>query len=289
MLPSGGSITNGPPPLARGSRWDRPSRPRESRTTPARAGITGGTSRSAPRAADHPRSRGDHHPARAAAMIVVGPPPLARGSLRGAGRQLPSDRTTPARAGITRRPSRAGPRRPDHPRSRGDHRFPTRTRAPANGPPPLARGSPGPGPPPGEGLRTTPARAGITGQGLGPLAAPPDHPRSRGDRLRGVYLGLRIERTTPARAGITPGCSRGLFWLPDHPRSRGDHNRHGMRPWARAGPPPLARGSPFLTCGNVELLPSLGAVRFCARGHDVRGVCWGGRIDVCDGTGGCGG
>ena len=57
-------------------------------------------------------------------------------------------------------------------------------------------------------------------------------------------------RTTPARAGTTPGWTGSAASAPDHPRSRGDHRSATVEPCCGSGPPPLARGPPFLTCGN---------------------------------------
>ena len=135
------SAPTGPPPLARGSRVEDRGALAQNRTTPARAGITSGCRWRWPPTADHPRSRGDHCPARPGEARDDGPPPLARGSPRARGRWPSGVRTTPARAGITWPTSRRPCSRADHPRSRGDHGEGVVGVDVEGGPPPLARGS----------------------------------------------------------------------------------------------------------------------------------------------------
>ncbi len=73
------------------------------------------------------------------------------------------------------------------------------------------------------------------------MVGPP--PLARGTRAlcpRGTVRG----RTTPARAGNTVVRVSMRMDQPDHPRSRGEHFRTAPQAETRAGPPPLARGTP---------------------------------------------
>ncbi len=192
----------------------------------------------------------------------AGPPPLARGPPLGTAMAFQYLRTTPARAGTTRR-RRPGRRRgADHPRSRGDHAPVWAWPVTDIGPPPLARG-------PHEGAegqdggdRTTPARAGTTARTWTATPIRPDHPRSRGDHERGYGLllegvgppplargpprhqapGVPGPRTTPARAGTTRTPAPAVRTSADHPRSRGDHASRPRVSRVERGPPPLAWG-----------------------------------------------
>ncbi len=257
-------VGSGPPPLARGTHnpghWLR----RDWRTTPARAGNTPSCSVRWCASSDHPRSRGEHAGRGRERGAHRGPPPLARGTRRRGQPPCGRARTTPARAGNTRRGRPGGWCRADHPRSRGEHASSERARSSSAGPPPLARGTHPPFDGVDRGRRTTPARAGNTRAPSPADRSPSDHPRSRGEHAanslaarsragppplaRGTRRLLHVResgaRTTPARAGNTttgdPDSSRSA----DHPRSRGEHPRPGDPDGPHIGPPPLARGTP---------------------------------------------
>ncbi len=232
------------------------------RNTPARAGTTATGPAGSARAAEHPRSRRDHHLLPEGYGHSGGTPPLAQGPQRVQrvpGRAL---RNTPARAGTT--PTRGSPHRPDteHPRSRRDHAFRWGDWDAVPGTPPLAQG-------PlvlqgrlGDDLRNTPARAGTTIFSLSALASVAEHPRSRRDHEDGGHVGgaetgtpplaqgplqrkrgcSPAARNTPARAGTTASPKPPTADSAEHPRSRRDHCSSVSVGVAEAGTPPLAQG-----------------------------------------------
>ncbi len=161
-LRGGRNARPGPPPLARGTPEAGEHGDLPGRTTPARAGNTHTAPYRAPTTPDHPRSRGEHQESAPTSSEVVGPPPLARGTPHPAQARDRHVRTTPARAGNTRRDPEAPQQTADHPRSRGEHRLSQFVRGGSTGPPPLARGTPSRTCRRAAGRRTTPARAGNT-------------------------------------------------------------------------------------------------------------------------------
>ena len=172
----------GSPPLARGA-LVRPGRAEcRARLTPARAGSTAGARPAAVGAGAHPRSRGEHDCGHVAHRKGEGSPPLARGALARARRQVVLVRLTPARAGSTAVNSSAYTSAWAHPRSRGEHWSVLWQVVIGVGSPPVARGA-----------RALPFAA-FSLYGSPPLA--------RGApgiaRRRAVPRGL-----TPARAGST--------------------------------------------------------------------------------------
>ena len=178
------SYPGGSSPLARGTRRRRRPQPNRYRFIPARAGNTCRPSGSEHPAAVHPRSRGEHPSGRDSAVVPAGSSPLARGTHAVEQVQGHARRFIPARAGNTRGLWRPLPRRPVHPRSRGEHEPGGRDFPPANGSSPLARGTPKE--PPIEFItrRFIPARAGNTDV-TGLLRVPGSvHPRSRGEHER---------------------------------------------------------------------------------------------------------
>ena len=173
-----------------------------------------------------------------------GSSPLARGLLTGMIRAQRSLRIIPARAGFTTWPFRAGPRRPDHPRSRGVYFSHCKRKRFTLGSSPLARGLRQPKIGGQTESRIIPARAGFT-PARGTSQRPgPDHPRSRG-----VYSATRWASRT--RRGSSPlarglprtqcGCSGRR---PDHPRSRGVYASPLPMLTVGSGSSPLARGLP---------------------------------------------
>ncbi len=223
LEPSPALASRGPPPHARGAHSSDRGSQRRRGTTPARAGSTPWAPGPRGAGGDHPRTRGEHIPAKVLKMAAKGPPPHARGA---PDRNQPRDDlpgTTPARAGSTSRSCRRASASRDHPRTRGEHRAMVMDPAVRVGPPPHARGAPRHGHGPGRAGGTTPARAGSTGQPH-PVAMPRwDHPRTRGEhisvivRRRGVggppphargaprqgAHRFQHRGTTPARAGST--------------------------------------------------------------------------------------
>ena len=233
----------GSPPLARGTQEAGRVPRLHARLTPARAGNTSGVITSPVMISAHPRSRGEHIPARVQALPRYGSPPLARGTHSTYGLFQVARRLTPARAGNTTTVEKIIKYRTAHPRSRGEHfAGPVPRRFPC-GSPPLARGTPGRWYDQLGRLRLTPARAGNTKPTQPPPPPSPAHPRSRGEHrlryswslyfvgspplARGTHFRVACldarHRLTPARAGNThqlaPTRRRGSA----HPRSRGEH------------------------------------------------------------------
>jgi len=131
----------------------------------------------------------------------------------------------------------------DHPRARGEYECFAEQVGAGLGSPPSARGIPT-HPGGSEGRRgITPERAGNTDSQLHAHAAPPDHPRARGEYAIGRRVEATIDgsppsargiltdrhelqivgRITPERAGNTWCSSIDLGGGPDHPRARGEY------------------------------------------------------------------
>ena len=232
----------GSSPLARGLHQTATSSNTAPRIIPARAGFTNTGTSSSRASSDHPRSRGVYSASMSMTPVVPGSSPLARG-LRCEGRSVAeSGRIIPARAGFTT----AGPS--------GEAR--------SAGSSPLARGLRGACAPRGVLGGIIPARAGFTPRQYHPVAARPDHPRSRGvyPALEAVQfwvsgssplargLHRREVRTVhqlgiiPARAGFTTSSTRRSSARWDHPRSRGVYLSVADSALVPAGSSPLARG-----------------------------------------------
>ena len=255
----------GSSPLARGTLHDHHHEGDSDRFIPARAGNTADAASSSTARTVHPRSRGEHVPARVRRPHQGGSSPLARGTRRSAAPRIPV--------------------RPVHPRSRGEHQGDSRLLHVADGSSPLARGTLHIDRPRRYPQRFIPARAGNTLLFPAPIAIQPVHPRSRGEHGRlarapvvsigssplargtrskawapavmlcgssplargtpahGELVGLLL-RFIPARAGNTQYPRR-----PDpadtvHPRSRGEHRGSRSSRRSYAGSSPLARGTP---------------------------------------------
>ena len=270
-------MTPGSSPLARGLLAHVTSFSVRRRIIPARAGFTGIAKGTYGLRGDHPRSRGVYDRTGAPPPIYYGSSPLARGLLPIIEHTESRQRIIPARAGFTGAAEGAGPRRADHPRSRGVYNpqaAPTEKNA---GSSPLARGLPRSRPSSAARQRIIPARAGFTSRRPGTHRHAWDHPRSRGvypgygQRLcdpggssplaRGLQdsplCGGEAERIISARAGFTGASPCGACRDRDHPRSRGvyAHHRAAIRP--AEGSSPLARG---LRPGQVDLPDRLGII-----------------------------
>ena len=173
--------SNGSPPLTRGPLTGVLRSPLCVWITPAHAGTTTIRWMNPDSSRDHPRSRGDHRGETNVFYADRGSPPLTRGPLSISPECPLESRITPAHAGTTGVSTPRGILTSDHPRSRGDHSWPSSTKTMTSGSPPLTRG------PLVEvfaqllGARITPAHAGTTyGRSSFPALCL-DHPRSRGD------------------------------------------------------------------------------------------------------------
>ena len=171
-----------------------------------------------------------------------GSSPLARGLLEYPPGVSPSAGIIPARAGFTAPAHGAGPRFPDHPRSRGVYWNTPRGYPQVQGSSPLARG-----------LLIVfmllrfhrgiiPARAGFTLVLLGATMSERDHPRSRGV-YRGISLAGAIPRgSSPLARGLRSESPEEHPTLTDHPRSRGVYLPALLLGGRGGGSSPLARG-----------------------------------------------
>ncbi len=276
----------GPPPRTRGRPIPSGPGQNRTRTTPAYAGTTPGSTRSGGQDRDHPRVRGDDPSKAIRAGPLPGPPPRTRGRRDGVDGREAVVGTTPAYAGTTPSAHPTSSSNWDHPRVRGDDLRARHVRADPRGPPPRTRGRrhrrAGSRVRPG----TTPAYAGTTTAMPRAGGHTWDHPRVRGDdfivlnpkvwnsgpppRTRGRHHELvvlhALRRTTPAYAGTTgisgtyapetrttPAYAGTTRWinslLPasrDHPRVRGDDIVKLPPIVETTGPPPRTRGRPSL-------------------------------------------
>ena len=184
----------GSSPLARGLPWDPRAQDVRPGIIPARAGFTPGPTTVPRRGRDHPRSRGVYCISKMASKSSSGSSPLARG-LRIPDRS-PGGRggIIPARAGFTGGGPVRGPRRGDHPRSRGVYTCSKAAVQWRHGSSPLARGLRAHNRGEAHVCRIIPARAGFTPSGSDHWRSATDHPRSRGvypssSGVRGSSLG----------------------------------------------------------------------------------------------------
>ena len=169
---------------------------------PARAGFTTPCRGAAPRAPDHPRSRGVYRAELIRIVREAGSSPLARG-LQGEGIERWRDEgIIPARAGFTALFPCFRSRRRDHPRSRGvypAHSTPLRD---TRGSSPLARGLPPPFPAIPYSLGIIPARAGFTCSPGAMAGASSDHPRSRGVYAHSLNPRRIVYGSSPLARGL---------------------------------------------------------------------------------------
>ena len=178
---SAASSGAGSSPLARGTPGLSRRRAGRRRFIPARAGNTFDPSGMRRLRTVHPRSRGEHRRRQRDMSQRTGSSPLARGTREVAAVARGPVRFIPARAGNTAPRPRSPAPAPVHPRSRGEHAWPTAPNPASAGSSPLARGTrDSPRPPPGS-VRFIPARAGNTHAMMGIDPRLPVHPRSRGE------------------------------------------------------------------------------------------------------------
>ena len=192
-----------------------------------------------------------------------GSSPRARGT-RERRIELPAHRRIiPARAGNTSKLATIARAASDHPRARGEHVSLPHAACVCSGSSPRARGTPVQGDARAARERIIPARAGNTTAYAAPPAAPPDHPRARGEHVHGYsssgWCGgssprargtpTIYRRTThnpriiPARAGNTRAPSPAFPAVADHPRARGEHEGQTLEEIGAAGSSPRARGT----------------------------------------------
>ena len=137
-------LVDGSSPLARGTpdrAGDGRGRDRFIRFIPARAGNTPAPRLEPCPSSVHPRSRGEHVPAIASALLAIGSSPLARGTRNAVQQRHRVERFIPARAGNTPRGSAPACSASVHPRSRGEHPNATHSALMYRGSSPLARGT----------------------------------------------------------------------------------------------------------------------------------------------------
>ena len=175
----------GSPPLARGKVVTSITSAGNERITPACAGKSYGKSKALNRARDHPRLRGEKSERPRRNQLARGSPPLARGKDTSSNGYVQHTRITPACAGKSwSLPELAGLVR-DHPRLRGEKMTTLHLYLRWSGSPPLARGK---------------GRVGVKGdfrRGITPACAgkssvdrlndgfKEDHPRLRGEKIKG--------------------------------------------------------------------------------------------------------
>ncbi len=211
---------------------------------------------------EYPRVRGEETPCSRRAVTAMGTPPRARGGGRETWRPPGRPGNTPACAG-RRAVLRSGRSEGgEHPRVRGEERELADARSRTLGTPPRARG----GGRRRSGSRwrggNTPACAGRSDGEHRPHRAEREHPRVRGEEIRGSYRWAAREGTPPrARGGgpaaedgdlvqgNTPACAgrRCIASTPvvggrEHPRVRGEEFDPRGRGRGGTGTPPRARG-----------------------------------------------
>ena len=282
------STSDGSSPLTRGKPADREPPADRMGLIPAHAGKTcQWRLRSQPVPA-HPRSRGENDVAAVDTIPDTGSSPLTRGKLGDADRVRGLVRLIPAHAGKTARGRGAsvGPRA--HPRSRGENLCEVEDAGAPVGSSPLTRGK----------LISMilfslvigliPAHAGKTAGRTCPPASPAAHPRSRGENLLRLPVGLRaagsspltrgkragvrspiyFHRLIPAHAGKTRIEARPYQRVAAHPRSRGENHHSCVDRRAHAGSSPLTRGKhdqSASTVGEIRLIPAhAGKTRPCS-------------------------
>ena len=175
--------------------------------------------------------------------VFVGSSPHTRGAPDPAARADARAGIIPAYAGSTRYPPTGPPRRPDHPRIRGEHvsGFPYPSSSPGSSP--HTRGAPTLHARSPASVGIIPAYAGSTAEVSPTSARVEDHPRIRGEHCPPSALAPLDNRIIPAYAGST--CIRSpLVARPqDHPRIRGEHSSRLRLSLIAIGSSPHTRGA----------------------------------------------
>ena len=252
----------GSSPLTRGKRLTVTKYSQVPWLIPAHAGKTTHADATAPRAAAHPRSRGENHKDALKAHVIRGSSPLTRGKHQSRRECRRGMGLIPAHAGKTRSRPPCPVSSQAHPRSRGENFLVSATTETLTGSSPLTRGKRegrGLGAP-GSGL--IPAHAGKTAWIHRETGLPWAHPRSRGENPAALAVreasagsspltrGKRRDRNDcgrppgliPAHAGKTQPRLLAGHTPGAHPRSRGENAELGGFSVNRGGSSPLTRG-----------------------------------------------
>ena len=152
----------GSSPLTRGAPWSQITLTLGVGLIPAHAGSTSTSPDRRPRAAAHPRSRGEHDWLHTNRLSQGGSSPLTRGALHPAEAAYMAARLIPAHAGSTLFSAGIGSLFRAHPRSRGEHFTSVTKPWFSRGSSPLTRGAHGGRPHRVQPLRLIPAHAGST-------------------------------------------------------------------------------------------------------------------------------
>ena len=237
-----GFSDQGSSPLTRGKHHlDCPAH-HELRLIPAHAGKTDRGRQFCPRAAAHPRSRGENFADLVHEISHLGSSPLTRGKLCPSNLAGHECRLIPAHAGKTPRSAAAALSRSAHPRSRGENILFGVGANGMSGSSPLTRGKL-------VSLETLdptrgliPAHAGKTRHAsASPLEFSGSSPLTRGKRDAGGWAAWRA-RLIPAHAGKTPTGVLGPSSCRAHPRSRGENPFQRCPLHRLTGSSPLTRG-----------------------------------------------
>ena len=262
----------GSPPLARGTDEAAEGGSKDAGITPACAGNSASIYAQILHARDHPRLRGEQLSSAFSFLVILGSPPLARGTGEPRRTYCRGSGITPACAGNSCIISVSATAARDHPRLRGEQKSSATKSSGSAGSPPLARGT---------GIissfsfsfaRITPACAGNSESARDGQIAAEDHPRLRGEQLlpqplpqngegspplaRGTEM---LSKTLYATARITPACagnSKRFFCVNhriwDHPRLRGEQFLRPLTLFGPKGSPPLARGTVVIVLSSVQ-------------------------------------
>ena len=253
----------GSPPLARGTVKPFNLLPQCAGITPACAGNRTPIAGANNLHGDHPRLRGEQITYTYFNSGRPGSPPLARGTVKWAGRRREARGITPACAGNSARSMGTIAVAWDHPRLRGEQLVEAPSFGKDIGSPPLARGTVYISSKIHSRIGITPACAGNSKPSLTFSRFIGDHPRLRGEqclqRLQHLHVlgspplargtvssgnsSPPIHGITPACAGNSSGSSVSSRFCQDHPRLRGEQGIDLLVALIQAGSPPLARGT----------------------------------------------
>ena len=175
----------GSSPLTRGAPYQRGRWILDLRIIPAHAGSTASTLAAMAAMSDHPRSRGEHSFPDAVEELPGGSSPLTRGARPPSDSKHGVSGIIPAHAGSTTGTLLQDYDTGDHPRSRGEHPTPRGSASTHSGSSPLTRGAQEPNPCKRHSWRIIPAHAGSTRLPKVRDRPTTDHPRSRGEHIRG--------------------------------------------------------------------------------------------------------
>ena len=239
--------TRGSSPLTRGKRDDDGDPREQHRLIPAHAGKTSTSSRRRGLRPAHPRSRGENVMDPPSIALASGSSPLTRGKPQGPRGDRRGHRLIPAHAGKTQpQAARRNPGRA-HPRSRGENDCGGVIPVVGVGSSPLTRGKPHAPTVTAPTGGLIPAHAGKTMRVTVWVPLGAAHPRSRGENLFALVIGVRTfgsspltrgkplsgrrrvppRRLIPAHAGKTRRHRNGRGHREAHPRSRGENDSGG--------------------------------------------------------------